>query len=50
MSEIDTTSVDVETDERIVECSHWDCSVKIDLDNDTFALDNSEDAHCERCE
>ena len=48
MTEIDTTSLDVDTDERIVECSHWDCTVKINLDDDTFALDNSEDAHCEQ--
>lgn len=48
MSEIDTTSLDVDVDERQVECSHWDCSVMIDLDSDTFALDDSESAYCER--
>jgi len=47
MSEIDTTSLDVDTDERLVECSYSDCSVMIDLDSDTFALDSGEDAHCE---
>ena len=48
MSEIDTTSLDVDVDERLVECSHWDCSVRIDLDNDDYVLDNSENAHCDR--
>jgi hypothetical protein len=47
MSEIDTTSLDVDTNERLVECSYSDCSVTIDLDNDTYALDSAEDAHCE---
>jgi len=47
MSEIDTTSLDVDTNERLVECSYSDCSVTIDLDNDTYALDSGEDAHCE---
>ena len=47
MSEIDTTSLDVDTDERLVECSYCDCSVMIDLDNDTYALDSAEDAHCD---
>ena len=46
MSEIDTTSLDVDTDERLVECSHWDCSVMIDLESDTYVLDTSECAHC----
>ena len=48
MSEIDTTSLDVDLDERLVECSYGDCSVMIDLDNDTFSLDSGEDAHCDR--
>jgi hypothetical protein len=46
MSEIDTTSLDVVIDER-VECSYCDCSVMIDLSNDTYALDSGDDAHCE---
>jgi hypothetical protein len=47
MSEIETTSLDVDLDDTRVECSHWDCSVMIDTDKDTYALDNSENAHCE---
>ena len=41
------TSLNVDTDERLVECSYSDCGVTIDLDNDTYALDSAEDAHCE---
>lgn len=47
MSEIYTTSLDVELDERQVVCSYGTCTSTIDMDNDTYALDSSEDAYCE---
>jgi hypothetical protein len=47
MSEIDTTSLDVDVSDRLVQCSYDGCETAIDLDDDTFALDSSENAHCE---
>lgn len=47
MSEIDTTSLDVDASERLVQCSYDGCDTMIDLDDDTYALDSSENAHCD---
>lgn len=46
MSEIGTTSLDVELDEQQVVCCYVTCINTIDMDNDTYALDNSENAYC----
>lgn len=41
------TTLDVESDERQVVCCYGTCTNTIDMDNDTYALDSSEDAYCE---
>jgi hypothetical protein len=52
MSEIDTTSLDVDTDERQTTCGHVRlhgtvCGVTIDMDNDDWVLGSNEIAYCE---
>ena len=52
MTEIDTTSLDVELDERQTTCGHVTihgnvCEVTIDMDNDDWVLGKDEIAYCE---
>ena len=47
MSEIDTTSLDVELDEDQTTCSNYGCDVVIDMDNDDYVISSSEDVYCD---